>query len=96
MADKTDNAADDKKVTAKDVAQPAAAATPPVADAKTDIKPVFALHLINGKQQPGTMFRPKDAQEDSDLRALGAVRDLKDAEAAVFKQMEDTSSDPLG
>ena len=84
--------ADDKtKSTAKEVAQKAPDATPKVdtdTGANGQIKPVVAVNLINGKIQPGTPFRPKDAQELADLEALKAVRDLSDAETALFAKLE--------
>lgn len=50
----------------------------------TDLVPVVALSLINGTVQPGTIFTPASIDELAELRGLHAVRNLNEAEAALF------------
>lgn len=56
------------------------------------VKPVVAVHRINGTILPGTMFRPTAAQL-VELEKLKAVRDLNEAEAALFEKTEKRPSD---
>jgi len=74
------------------------AADKPAAEAK--VKPAYALHRINGKIEPGTMFRPTSATERDELVNLEAIRDLNEAEALVFEKTEGAApapdADPLG
>ncbi len=92
--------APDASTQAKSVAQTPAEPAAKVKRNTTKVKAVMALHRINGTVEPQTPFRPEDAQMLADLENAGAVRDLTEAEQALFKQLEATSADddndPLG
>ena len=86
---------------AKEVAQQPAAPAPKVkgAEKKPAGKPVYALNRINGDIEPGTIFVPSSEQDLADLEAFGAVRDLTEAEAALFEKTGSTAAadeDALG
>lgn len=70
---------------------------PAVAAAPTAqvVKPVVAVHRINGTILPGTMFRPTSAAQLAELEKLNAVRDLNEAEAALFEKTDRTSDDEI-
>jgi hypothetical protein len=52
------------------------------------LNPVYAINRINGVISPGTIFIPADEQDDADLRRLEAVRDLSEAELALFDRQQ--------
>ena len=93
---------------AKAIADAAAAkaAEAPKAEAKPKRhtgRAAYALHRINGTIEPGTLFRPNNAAERDELEALGAIRDLTDAEETLFEKTgegtvvgDDDPVDPLG
>lgn len=85
---------EDKTATqAKEVAQKAPEPTAKVKDTGAPVKPVMALHRINGTIEPLTPFRPANAQELADLESLHAVRDLTEAEQALFDRLETPAAD---
>lgn len=60
----------------------------------TELVPVVAVHKINGTRAdggvlPGTIFTPDSIEQLAELRALSAVRNLNEAEAAVFAAQSD-------
>ena len=54
---------------------------------KSEVAPVFALHKINGLPAQ-RIFRPDSKEQRDELFALEAVRDLTEAEAALFEKQE--------
>jgi len=67
------------------------AAPKPAATEK--VQPVVAVARINGTVLPGTMFRPASAKQLAELVALNAVRDLNEAEAALFDKTDQRAGD---
>ena len=87
---------------------PAAAATKPTPaekpaatpQAKAEkVEPAFALHQITyGKNLtavPGSLFTPTSVAERKELVDLEAIRDLTEAEQAVFEKMAAATSDDV-
>lgn len=70
----------------------------PAAQKPSKQPPVVAVNRIDGDIEPGTMFRPATKQDRLDLEALGAVRELTEAEQALFDRGDTvaTDEDPLG
>ena len=94
-----------KPATPKPAAAPAPDVTTPTPDPaltvdtsnkKSKQEPVYALHRINGTIEPGTLFRPANANDRKELEQLEAVRELTEAEAAIFEKTEAAGDDVLG
>jgi hypothetical protein len=60
------------------------------------IPAVVAVHRINGTILPGTIFTPESEKDLADFRALGAVREPTEAEAALHAKMESNAEKPAG
>ncbi|MEG3175873.1 hypothetical protein U1872_06495 [Sphingomonas sp. RB3P16] len=84
----------DVKPEIPELKKPAAApvaATPEVdaavgADSKAE--PVKAVYRIDGKIEPGVMFRPATIKQRKELFALEAVVELDESDRALFDKIE--------